>query len=99
MSRLAVTVAIVGVIACVALFAVYSDKSVSLFQVDNWEVEQKFIRFMGQHQRLYGSVDEYKFRLGVFTEALNKIDEMNAASNGNEIFGINILADWTEEEF
>lgn len=94
-------IAILGVVAtlaCIGIIAMSGPASTNLFQSNDWEVEQKFIRFMGQHQRLYGSIDEYKFRLGVFAEALKKIEKLNAESDGAE-YGINNLADWTEEEF
>lgn len=65
MKRIIGVVALVGCVAAVALFAV-SAPSTSLFQSENWEVEQEFIRFVAHNRRAYGTRAEYRFRFETF---------------------------------
>lgn len=62
-------------------------------------VEQKFMGYITQHGKSYGTVEEYKFRLEQFTRNHAIVEEHN--SNANETFklGYNKMSDWTEAEY
>jgi hypothetical protein len=97
MKRIIGVVALVGCVAALALFAV-SAPNTTLFQSNNWEVEQQFIRFVAQNRRTYGTREEYRFRFETFQKNLAMIEERNN-SNDEAVHDINDFADWTEAEF
>ena len=61
-------------------------------------VESEFMNFVSDFRRSYFSKDEYTFRLGVFSNKLKEIEELNRNSDG-VTHGITQFADWTQEEF
>ncbi|XP_074602266.1 cathepsin O-like [Brevipalpus obovatus] len=69
-------------------------------QIEN--EEREFMRFMTQYNKGYefGSV-EYQQRLGIFKNALARIDSLNEYRPYSEsaVFGLNRFADWTQDEF
>ena len=66
-NRYAITLAVVGVAACVAVFAVntFQPQSVSLFSV-----ETEFINYLTTYGKSYGTKEEYQFRLEQFAKQL-----------------------------
>lgn len=80
-------------VALIALGIFYLNSSTSV------NYEDEFVRFIQEHRRSYFSKDEYKFRLGVFTENLKEIERKNADETDPAEYGVNDFADWTHEEF
>lgn len=62
-------------------------------------VEEQFKTFIMNERRSYFSKDEYSFRLGVFSENLKKVEELNANPNDEAVYAINQFSDKTQEEF
>ena len=62
------------------------------------DVEREFINFITDNQRSYGTKEEYNFRLSVFEENYNKIQQHNAEGHSYTL-GITSLSDWTEYEY
>lgn len=60
--------------------------------------DEQFQQFIVDYRRSYFSRDEYSFRLGVFKQNLEEIQEMNANSEFGAKFGITQFADQTKEE-
>jgi hypothetical protein len=60
-------------------------------------VEAEFRNFIENHNVGYGTINEYSYRLGVFAENLNRIDELSKL-NPLATFAINKFADRTPEE-
>lgn len=81
-------IALVGV-AAAALFAMSSGPSST--------VETQFRDFLENHRVGYGTTEEYNYRLGVFADNLNRIEELNRA-NPMATFAVNHFADRTPEE-
>lgn len=79
--------------------ALVSIGSYLLYPSSTSNVDELFNKFVQEHRRSYFSKDEYNYRLGVFTENLKEIEEMNANPNDQAVYGINLFADWTNEEF
>ena len=63
------------------------------------EVEREFINFVSKHRRFYGTKEEYAFRLSIFEEKYNLIQEHNAKEGETFKVGINHMADWSDYEY
>jgi len=64
--------------------------------------EYEFLSWMNTHQKVYSSQTEYKYRYAVFVENSVKVDALNKQSQSlgsSATFGMNNLADLTDEEF
>jgi C1A family cysteine protease len=62
----------------------------------------KFNDFIVKYEKKYDSLEEFEYRFKVFQSTLVRIDEQNAAHRaigGENVFGVNSLADLTPEEF
>ena len=62
------------------------------------EAEREFINFISEHQRSYGTKEEYNFRLSVFEENYNFAKKHNAEGHSYTL-GVTSLSDWTEYEY
>jgi len=74
---------------------------VSAFAIEDPKWEQ-FNEFMIKYNRTYESLDETQYRFGVFKMNLDRIAKQNEdhiRAGGEAIFGVNIFADQTPEEF
>ena len=60
-------------------------------------VETEFRNFLDSYRVGYGTTGEYSYRLGVFTDNLSKIEQLNI-ENPKANFVINEFADRTSEE-
>lgn len=78
----------VALIAAVAAFSMYGSQTV--------DVDAEFEDFVSLYRKSYFSQQEYTFRKNVFKTNLEKIEELNAADEAT--YGVNHMADWTEEE-
>ncbi|KAH7725900.1 cathepsin L-like cysteine proteinase [Aphelenchoides avenae] len=58
----------------------------------------QFRVFLQKHDREYESDDESEFRLEVFRTNLQEIERLNQKADTAQ-YGVNDLADWTDEEF
>ena len=95
-----VKLAIVGVVACAAVYALTSSQpSGSTFLDNHLAVEDvEFMAYVAKYRKSYGTVEEYNYRLSQFKLNRAKI----AASNMKDSLsstGVNLFADWTPEEF
>jgi C1A family cysteine protease len=62
----------------------------------------KFNDFVLKYEKRYDTIEEFEYRFKVFQNTLVRIDEQNAAHRavgGENVFGVNSLADLTPEEF
>jgi cathepsin L len=62
-------------------------------------VEQKFIGYITQYGKSYGTVEEYKFRLEQFARNNAIVEEHNSKSTETFKLGYNNMSDWTESEY
>jgi hypothetical protein len=58
-----------------------------------------FQTFVNDYAKVYQSPEEYMNRYKVFTDNLERIERQNADHPGDDVFGINVFADMTHEEF
>ena len=62
------------------------------------EVLSSFDRFAADHQKVYLSESERAFRLGIFSQSLQRIERHNASGSSYRL-GVTPFADLTDEEF
>jgi hypothetical protein len=99
MKKTLATVALTGAIGAFAFLNSNSLPSGSNFlSTPMTEAEMEFITFISQNQKSYGTKEEYEYRLGLFTEAYNKVKEHNADNTSYKL-GINQLADMNDYEY
>jgi hypothetical protein len=85
--KTAIIIALVG-LAATALFMTSGPSS---------SVETEFRSFLESHRVGYGTTGEYSYRLGVFADNLNRIEQLNR-ENPQATFAVNMFADRTTEE-
>ena len=104
MRTFGITLAVCGVAAAVATFALNAlPSSVNLASqltleqtIDNIEVE--FQNYAANYGKNYETVEDYQTRLAIFRQNKIKNAQLNAQNSGAE-FGITQFSDWTLEEF
>jgi len=96
------TAAAIAAAGSLATFALYSspEQGSTLFLQNN-EIESAFNDYIAQFGKMYGTKAEYKFRLAVFSENMQKIGEHNSENGDDDDhrLGINHMADWTSSEY
>jgi len=60
--------------------------------------ENKFMAFIGTHNKQYTNRAEYNFRLDLFTKYMEEVEAHNNDSTNTHTIGVNHMADWTKEE-
>lgn len=95
----AVSLAVVGVAACVAVFALNSlPKQTTLYNALTVE-DQEFMKFVAKYGKSYGTKEEYEFRSQQFKQSLAKIHMNNARNDVTYNLGLNKFADYTPAEY
>jgi C1A family cysteine protease len=93
------SLAVVGVAACVAVYALsYQPKSSSLYSALSAD-EMEFLKFVSKYGKMYGTKEEFEMRSQQFINTLAKISEENSKNDNTFRVELNKFADWTPEEF
>ena len=93
------SLAVVGVAACVAVYALsYQPKSASLYSTLSSD-DVAFLKFVSKYGKSYGTKEEFELRADTFKDTLAKIAEENSKNDNTFRVGVNKFADWTPEEF
>jgi C1A family cysteine protease len=82
-------------------FAVAALLGVATATAVDQDTEMAFINYIAEHNKQYGTRDEYNFRLNVFAQKVKVISEhnsMNGEENDHKL-ALNNMADWTEHEY
>jgi len=58
-------------------------------------VDTKFMEYVSTHNKSYGTIEEYRFRLALFAEADAIIEEHNSQNGSSFTLGHNKMSDWT----
>merc|ERR1712166_146400 len=62
--------------------------------------EFKFMKYIAEHNKNYGTIEEYTARFNRFAEMDKYIEEVNAPNSGStHTAGHNKFSDWTQAEF
>jgi len=96
----AVSLAVVGVAACVAVFAVNSmgPKQTALYNAFTAE-DAEFMKFVSKYGKSYGTKEEFEFRSQQFKQNFAKVHMNNARNDVTYRLGINKFADYTPSEY
>ncbi len=91
--------AVVGVAACVAVYAMTAaPASNSLYSNLNTE-DLEFLKYVAKYGKSYGTKEEFEFRAEAFKKTLAALSEENSKNDNTFRFGVNKFADWTPSEF
>jgi C1A family cysteine protease len=71
----------------------------AVFILTHATYDNEFAAWVTSNNKSYATDEEYQYRLGVFSDNVDKIDRLNEESNGGAVFAINKFADLTAEEF
>jgi KDEL-tailed cysteine endopeptidase len=92
------SLAVVGVAACVAVYALNTaPSSQTLFGSTADDVE--YYRYVQKYGKSYGTKEEFRFRQEKFASALETINSHNAQNAVSFHLAANKFADWTPEEY
>lgn len=96
----AISLAVVGVVATVATFAVntLSSKPTALYQAFTAE-DNQFMKYVSEYGKSYGTKEEYEFRNQQFKQNLIAISMHNQQNDVTYQLGLNHFADWTVQEY
>ena len=95
----AVTLAVVGVVACAAVLALnQTPSSTGLYNAFTAE-DHEFMRFVSKFGKSYGTKEEYDFRSQQFKINLSRVSMNNARNDVGYKLGLNKFADYTEAEY
>ena len=96
----AISLAVVGVVATVATFAVntISTKPTALYQAFTAE-DNQFMKYVSEFGKSYGTKEEYEFRNQQFKQNLIAISMSNQQNDVTYQLGLNHFADWTQQEY
>jgi hypothetical protein len=96
----AISLAVVGIAACTALFAVNNlGKPVSLYQAFT-EEDSEFMKYVAKFGKSYENTEEFAMRSEIFKNNLGAIVMHNSMDAGQTYqLGLNQFSDWTQEEY
>jgi hypothetical protein len=93
------TVAVTGAVATFALLNVGTVNTGSAFlSTPMTDAERQFINFVSTHHRSYGTKEEYEYRLSLFSQALQTVEDHNAQGKSWTL-AINKFADMSDYEY
>jgi C1A family cysteine protease len=93
------SIAIVGVAACIAVYALTQQpQSSSLYTALSAE-DMEFLKFVSLHGKSYGTKEEFEFRSEIFKKTLANLALENSRNENTFRLALNKFADWTPAEF
>ena len=95
------TIAVVGVAACVAVYALSGTQPAgnSLYSNVLSADDMEFLKYVAKYGKSYGTKEEFEFRGDVFKNTLAAIANENSKNDNTFRVGLNKFADWTPAEF
>ena len=93
------SIAIVGVAACIAVYALTQQpQSSSLYTALSTE-DMEFLKFVSLHGKSYGTKEEFEFRSEIFKKTLANLSVENSRNENTFRLALNKFADWTPDEY
>ena len=93
------TLAVVGVAACVAVYALSGSapesKSLYSMAADDFE----FLKYVTKYGKSYGTKEEFEYRANNFRNVLQQLSEENSKNDNTFTLSVNKFADWSHEEY
>jgi hypothetical protein len=97
MKRGFATLALVGVVAAVAVFALTQNPNVSS-GMNLKQADTAFTKYMSKHGKSYGTKEEYTLRRNLYEAAVVEMNAHNTVEGQTWIKAINQFSDMTSEE-
>ncbi len=92
------SIAIVGVAACIAVYALTQQPQSSSLYTALSADDMEFLKFVSLHGKSYGTKEEFEFRSQIFKKTLANIATENSNSENTFRVALNKFADWTPSE-
>jgi hypothetical protein len=94
------SLAVVGVAACIAVYALSTIKSESTSLFSKLEGDDiEYLKFVSRYGRMMGTKEELEFRSSVFKKNLDTIRMENSRNGNTFTVGVNKFTDWTPSEY
>ena len=94
------SLAIVGVAACIAVYALSTSQPQTTSLYNNMEADDmEYFKFVSKYGRMMGTKEELEFRSSIFKKNLAAIRLENSRNGNSFSLGINKFADWTPTEY
>jgi KDEL-tailed cysteine endopeptidase len=93
------SLAVVGVAACVAVYALnaYAPQGTRFHQLTENDLE--YMQFITKYGKSYGTKEEFEFRYNQYLAAKEYINAENSQNGITYTLGVNQFSDWTPEEY
>jgi len=92
------SIAIVGVAACIAVYALTQQPQSSSLYTALSADDMEFLKFVSLHGKSYGTKEEFEFRSQIFKKTLANLATENSNSENTFRVALNKFADWTPSE-
>ena len=94
------TLAVVGIAAAVAVYAVsFAPSSKSLYSNVLTHNDMEFLKFVSKYGKSYGTKEEFEFRADQFKENLAQIMNENSKNENTFTLAVNKFADMSNDEY
>lgn len=94
------TLAVVGVAACIAVYALTNGPStVTLHSNVISASDMEFLKYVAKYGKSYGTKEEFEFRADQFKTTLARVALENSKNDNTFRVAANKFADWTPAEF
>jgi C1A family cysteine protease len=93
------TLAVVGVAACVAVYALTSAPAGKSLYSNLSSDDLEYLKYVAKYGKSYGTKEEFEFRGDVFKNTLAALAEVNSQNDNTFRVGVNKFADWTPAEY
>lgn len=94
------SLAVVGVAACVAVYAFTQAPAANqLYSNVISADDMEFMKYVAKFGKSYGTKEEFEFRSNVFRNTLMALSKENSKNDNTFTVGVNKFADWTPAEF
>ena len=95
----AATLAVVGVVACVAVVALtWAPKSTALY-TDSIVEDKEFLAYCAKYGKSYATKEEYELRKQIYEESMIKVTMNNQRNDVTYSLGLNRFSDMTHDEY
>jgi len=92
------SLAVVGAVACAALFAVSQYPAATSLYTKN-DIDMEFINYIAKYGKSYGTKEEFYMRAAQFQRTLGQLSLENSKNDNTFTLGVNKFADWTPAEY
>ena len=94
------SIAVVGIAACIAVYALTQQpKTNSLYSNTLTGEDMEFLKYVAKYGKSYGTKEEFEFRADLFKKTLTALSQENSKNDNTFRVAANKFADWTPAEY